>query len=279
MITRTSPTIGGRPVSRLMKKFSFSGFFAWSVLFFLLLPSLIIIPVSFGNRDKIEFPPTVFQLDLYRTFFTSSNWVATAVQSTTIGLVSTLLALVLGTLAAYAIERSRMRGKQLLLIVLLSPLLVPGVVTALGLYSYLAAIGLAGTTIGLIIGHSVYLCPFVIVTVSSGVRELDGNIEIAAEVMGASRSRIFTDVVLPQLRPSLMSAGLFAFLMSFDELIISWFISSPSTMTLPVKMYSSVQTETSPILAAVSTMLTVLSVAICLGAEAIRKARAKPPIV
>lgn len=265
-------------VSRLMSRLSFSGFFAWSVLFFLLLPSLIIIPVSFGNRDKIEFPPTVFQLDLYRIFLTSSNWLATAAQSATIGLVSTLLALVLGTLAAYAVERSRMRGKQLLLVVLLSPLLVPGVVTALGLYSYLAAIGLAGTTAGLIIGHAVYLCPFVIVTVSSGVRELDGSIELAAEVMGASRARIFTDVVIPQLRPSLLAAGLFAFLMSFDELIISWFISGPSTMTLPVKMYSSVQTETSPILAAVSTILTVLSVAICLGAEAIKKARTKSPV-
>lgn len=260
---------------RMQWKFPLTGIMAWSALAFLLLPSLIIIPISFGNRNQIVFPPTEFHWDLYYLFFTTSNWIAATTQSAKVALSSTAIALTLGTLAAYGIERSRIRGKQLLLVVLLSPLLIPGVVTALGLYSYFAAIGLAGTTTALVLGHTVFLCPFVIVTVSAGIKELDGSIETAASVMGAGRLKIFTAVVLPQLRPSLVSAGLFSFLMSFDELVISWFISGAQTTTLPVKMYSSVQTETSPILAAISTMLTILSVIICLGAEGARNLRNK----
>lgn len=261
----------GRGPSVLRKsahwKLPLTGIMAWLTFSFLLLPSLIIIPISFGSQYEIIFPPPVFQLDLYVLFFTTSNWVAATIQSIKIALISTALALILGTLAAYGIQRSYMRGKELLLIVLISPLLIPGVVTALGLYSYFAAIGLSGSTTALIVGHTVCLCPFVIVTVSAGITELDGGAEIAASVMGAGRLKIFTAVVLPQLGPSLLSAGLFSFLLSFDELVISWFISGANTMTLPVKMYSSVQSETSPILAAVSTMLTVLSVVICIAAE------------
>jgi putative spermidine/putrescine transport system permease protein len=242
---------------------------AWIVFAFLLLPSFIIFPISFGNQHEIVFPPPGFHLDLYRLFFTTSNWVPATIQSLKVALLSTAAALVLGTLAAYGLERSRIPGKQLLLVLLLSPLLIPGVVIALGLYSYFAAIGLTGT-VALVVGHTVLLCPFVIVTVSAGISELDASVETAASIMGAGRLRIFTVVVVPQLGPSLFSAALFSFLMSFDELVIAWFIAGPQSMTLPVKMYSSVQTETSPILAAVSTMLTVLSLIICIAAESAR---------
>jgi putative spermidine/putrescine transport system permease protein len=246
---------------------------AWCVFVFLLAPSLIIVPLSFGNKDQIVFPPKEFHLDLYRLFFTTSNWLAATAQSFKVALLSTAIALILGTLAAYGLERSQMRGKNLLLVMLLSPLFVPAVVMALGLYAYVAAIGLAATTTAIVLGHTVFLCPFVIVTVSAGIRELNDRIEIAASVMGASRLKIFTAVVLPQLGPSLLSAGLFAFLMSFDEVVIAWFISAPLTMTLPVKMYTSVQSDSSRILAAVSTLLTTLSVAVALAAEAARNRR------
>lgn len=257
------------------RKKSITTVLAWLAYAFLLLPSLIVIPMSFSNKNEIVFPPRGFYLDLYYLFFTTSTWLQTTVQSAKVALLSTAIALVVGTLAAYGVERSNMRGKQLLLIVLLSPLLIPAVVTALGLYSYVSALGIASTTAGLVLGHTVFLCPFVIITVSAGVRELDASIETAAAVMGASRARIFTAVVLPQLGPSLLSAGLFAFLMSFDEVVIAWFLSGPNTTTLPVKMYSSVQSETSPILAAISTMLTVLSVVICIGAATAANRRKK----
>jgi putative spermidine/putrescine transport system permease protein len=260
---------------------SWAGITAWIVFVFLFLPTLIIIPISFGNKHQIIFPPTEFSWDLYALFFTTSNWTGATLQSAKIALISTCLALLLGTPAAYAIERTQMRGKQVLLVILLSPLLIPGIVIALGMYSYFAAIGLAGSTTALIMGHTIFLCPFVIVTVSAGVRELDCHAEIAASVMGASQAKIFTAIVLPQLHPSLLTAALFSFLMSFDELVISWFISGPQTMTLPVKMYSSVQTETSPILAAVATILTVVSIAICFAAEwakGLRRRPAGPPV-
>lgn len=268
-----STAVAGR---RAFRRPSWAGIMAWAAFLFLLLPNLIIIPISFGNKQQIIFPPTEFSWDLYVLFFTTSNWTQATAQSGKIAFVSTLIALLLGTPAAYALERTQMRGKPILLVILLSPLLIPGIVIALGMYSYFAAIGLSGSTTALIIGHTIFLCPFVIVTVSAGVRELDGHAEIAASVMGANQARVFKSVVLPQLRPSLVTAALFSFLMSFDELVISWFLSGPQTMTLPVKMYSSVQTETSPILAAVATILTVVSVAICFAAEAAKRYRGQP---
>lgn len=252
---------------RRRPRFTFAGIMTWCVFIFLLAPSLVIVPLSFGNKDQIVFPPKEFHLDLYHLFFTTSNWLAVTAQSFHVALLSTAIALILGTLAAYGLERSQMRGKNLLLVLLLSPLFVPAVVMALGLYAYAASIGLAATTTAIVLGHAVFLCPFVIVTVSAGIRELHDRVEIAASVMGASRFKIFTAVVLPQLGPSLLSAGLFAFLMSFDEVVIAWFLSAPLTMTLPVKMFQSVQSDSSPILTAVSTLLTVLSVIVALAAE------------
>jgi putative spermidine/putrescine transport system permease protein len=154
---------------------------------------------------------------------------------------------------------------------LLSPILVPIVVISLGLYLYYSRISLSGTLAGLVLAHAMYVTPFVLVTLAAGIRQLDERLEMAAVIMGATRLRVFIEVVLPQLKPSLVSAALFAFLMSFDEVVIAWFVTGPSTTTLPVTMYSSIKWESSPVLAAIATILTLLSVLICLAAAAVTR--------
>lgn len=236
------------------------------VYFFLLAPSVIIVPVSFSGSTEYVFPPKTLSLDLYNQYLFTSNWVEVTLRSLKIALMATALAMVIGVPGAYALARTDFPGKRALATLLLSPILVPIVVIALGLYLYLSSLRITGTLTGVVLAHTIYVVPFIIITMGAGIRQLDENLERVATIMGAGRVRVLFRVVLPQLVPSLVSAALFAFLMSFDEVVLSWFVTGPSTMTLPVKMYSSIQWESSPVLAAVSTILTMLSIAICLFA-------------
>jgi putative spermidine/putrescine transport system permease protein len=189
---------------------------------------------------------------------------AATLQSFKVAAGATVLSLLLGVGAAYGLSRMTFRGKRLLTVLLLSPIFVPVIVVALGLYLYLGAAKLTGTTFGLIIGHTVVTMPFVIVTALAGLRHVDVNLETAAMVMGANRWTVVRRVTLPLLRPTILAAGLFSFLISFDEVVISYFISHVQQQTLPVKMYSSIHWEISPVLAAISTLLTALSLVVCL---------------
>jgi putative spermidine/putrescine transport system permease protein len=238
---------------------------------YLVLPSLVIVPVSFGNRTELVFPPSQYTLDLYRDYLGAADWLAVTFRSARYALAAAALALLAGVPGAYALSRADFPGKRILVTFLLSPILVPIVVISLGLYLYYSRLALTGTALGLVLAHAVYVTPFVVVTVAAGLEQLDERLETAATIMGATRARVFVAVVLPQLVPSLVSAGLFAFLMSFDEVVIAWFITGPSTMTLPVKMYSSIRWESSPVLAAVATLLIAVSVVICLAAAATRR--------
>jgi putative spermidine/putrescine transport system permease protein len=237
---------------------------AYVVYLFLILPSVVVIPMSFGNKMEFEFPPSTISLFLYQKFFTDKMWIGSAVQSFYVALGTVGLSLILGVTAAYGLVRGKFPGARFLTIVFLSPMLVPVIVVALGLYLYLSSLRLSGTTLGLILGHTVIATPFVIVTSMAGLRHVDERLETVARVLGANRFITFWKVTLPILRPAIFAGALFAFLISFDEVVIAWFVTSPQTITLPVKMYSSIRWEISPVLAAISTMLTVLSVMICL---------------
>jgi putative spermidine/putrescine transport system permease protein len=247
------------------------GVAAWSILAFLLLPSLIIVPIAFGNANEIIFPPRQFGIVLFQRFFTEPGWVAATLVSVRVACITMALSLAVGVPAAYALVRGRFPGRKLLALFLLSPIMVPGVVVALALYLYFARIGLHDGDVRLVLGHTVATLPFVIVTASAGLRQVDRALETAATIMGASRLTIFRRITLPLLRPSIVAGGLFAFLISFDEVVISWFVARADTATLPVKMFSSIQWEVSAILAAVSTMLTGLSVLICLAVTGLKR--------
>lgn len=254
-------------------KFSPVSILAWIGYAFLLMPSLIIIPMSFGDKDELVFPPQSFSLHLYEKYFFDPSWMAATLQSFKVAIGTTVLSLGLGVSAAYGISRSEFPGKRLLTVFLLSPIFVPVIVVALGLYLYLGPMQLSGTTFGLIIGHTVITVPFVIVTSLAGLRHIDRNLEIAAMVMGAGRLTVLARVTLPLLKPTIVAAALFSFLISFDEVVVSYFISHVQQQTLPVKMYSSIHWEISPVLAAISTLLTILSLAICVVVALLQKAR------
>ena len=249
----------------------FSTVMAWLILLFLMLPSFIVVPMSFGGKFEMMFPPTTFDTILYERFFSTGNWIATTITSFKVAIGATVLALLLGVPASYGIVRGTYPGKKIVTLFLLSPILVPVIVLALGMYLYLAAFKATGTDLGLIIAHGVLTTPFVIVTCMAGLRHIDPNLETAATIMGASTMQSFFKVTLPLLKSAMFAGGLFAFLMSFDEVVVAFFITEASTMTLPVKMYSSIKWEISPILAAISSLLTLLSLVICLVGAAAQK--------
>ena len=244
---------------------------AWLVYVFLMLPSFVVVPMSFGDRNEFQFPPSNWSLYLYRQYLFESTWVSTTVQSFKVALLTTGFSLLFGVCAAYGVVRGNFPGKQVLTLFLLTPMLVPVIVVALALYLYLSSFGLNGTTAGLVIGHTLHTTPFVIVMTMAGLRHVDPNLEAAASIMGAGRLYTLWRVTLPLLKPVIVAAALFAFLISFDEVVISYFISATATQTLPVKMYSSIQWEISPVLAAISSLLTLLSLAVCVAGAALQK--------
>ncbi|MBM3600803.1 MAG: ABC transporter permease [Alphaproteobacteria bacterium] len=244
------------------------------VFAFLIAPSLIVIPMSFSDSREIMFPPSGFSWMLYREYFAGPEWVAATIESTLVATGVTALSLATGVPVAYALVRSRLFGVAIIRAFVMMPMLVPTIVFALGLYIYFARLGISGSTLALILGHSVHNLPFVVLVVIAGLRQVNPNIEVAAQVLGASVLRVFFSVVLPMIAGPIAAAGMFSFLISFDEVVIAWFLSSPRTMTLPIKMYSSIQWEVSPVLAAISTLLTLLSLVICVLGVALRRPEA-----
>lgn len=241
------------------------------ILLFLLLPSVITVLISFGDSNQIVFPPKGFSLNLFSRYFSEEGWVSSTWLSFQIAMYSTLLSLFVGVPAAYALTRGAFPGRRVLAIFLLSPIMVPHVVVALALYIYFAEIGLRNGELRLVIAHGVATLPFVIVTASAGLRHIDPALERAATVMGASRLTVLRRVTVPLLSPSIIAGGLFSFLISFDEVTISWFVARAGDTTLPVKMFSSIQFEVSPVLASIATMLTGLSVVVCVLVAFIQK--------
>ncbi|HEY9215196.1 MAG TPA: ABC transporter permease [Ancylobacter sp.] len=244
---------------------------AWVCYIFLVVPSLVVIPISFGNPGQIEFPPRQFTLELYRQFFTDAAWWGSMVQSIIVATATTLLALVLAVPAAYALARSNLPGRGALRGLFMMPMLVPVIVLGLGLYLQFANWGLLDTTVGIVLAHIMLTTPYIMVSVMSGLHHSDKALETVAAIMGASRPTIFFRVVLPQLKPAIAVGALFAFLMSLDEVVVAYFLTGTNAMTLPVKMYSSIRWELTPVLAAVSTLLTVLSLLIAVGIIALQR--------
>lgn len=252
---------------------SFLGtFLAVLVYAFLLAPLMVIVPIAFGPINALSFPPASYSLDLYRILFSSSDWLWPLYQSFKVAVSSTALSLLAGVPAAYWLSRHEFIGKSPLTGIVMSPVIIPHVVIALGLFLYFSYARISGTTIAIVFGHTICTMPFVIVMVAAGVSKLDRNLEFGAELMGASPLRMFFTVVLPQLVPSLVSAALFAFLLSFDEVTISWFLAGTGTVTLPVRMFSALEFEASPVIAAVSTLLMAVSVLVCVVGIMLRRA-------
>jgi putative spermidine/putrescine transport system permease protein len=244
---------------------------AGAVLGYLIFPIIIVVPLSFSSGTYLRFPPPGFGLRWYRNFFERSDWIDSAWLSMEIGLAATVLATMLGTPAALALVRSRFRGRELVNAFIISPLIVPAIIVAIGIYFFYARLGMIGNPISLVIAHTCLAVPFVVINVSATLYGFDERLEYAAMSLGATRWRTFWQVTFPIIRPGVLAGALFAFITSFDELVIALFVSGTTAVTLPRKMWESIQFEIDPTIAAVSTMLVAVTGGLFLMAELLRR--------
>jgi putative spermidine/putrescine transport system permease protein len=249
--------------------------FCGLVVVFLIAPILIIVIASFSGSSRMEFPPQSWSLHLYERFFTSRHWIDPALLSLRVALITTVSATVLGTLAAIGIVRGRFPGRRALEFFLVSPIVMPIIVLAVGLYFLFSAFQIVGRPISLYLGHTVLATPLVIIIVSAALRTADPTLELAARSLGASYLRTLWHITIPVIRPALFGGAAFAFLVSFDELVIAIFVGGPAATTLPKRMWDSIRFEIDPTLTAISTMLVLIAVLTLGSAEVVRRAVAR----
>ena len=229
------------------------------VLAFLVLPILVVAPISFTSGNLLAFPLPGFSFRWYESLVETSVWTTAAWNSLKIGLASSALAMLLGTTAALGLARSSFALKPVVIGLILSPVLVPIVITAVGIYFAFAATGLSGTYLGLVLAHTVLAVPFVVITVMASLESFDFTLVRAASALGASPVTAFRRVTLPIVLPGIASGGLFAFATSFDEIVVTLFLAAPDQRTLPRQLFSGVREYVSPGIAAVATLLVILS--------------------
>ena len=231
------------------------GLFCVLVAIWLLAPTLVIIPISFNEKKSLAFPPDGFSLQWYRNFFTNPEWSSSFFNSLKVAVVVAVVATVVGTLAAFGIDRMRGSVRGFLRAFLITPMVIPGVVLGIGIYAVYLDTRLVGTFTGFVLAHSMLAIPFVLIAVTASLEVFDKRLETAAASLGADRWTTFRTVTLPLIAPGLLSGMLFSFVTSFDEIIVSLFMTSPYLKTLPVQIYSSITRDADPTVAAVGTIL------------------------
>jgi putative spermidine/putrescine transport system permease protein len=246
-----------------------------AVLLFLTLPLLVIVPVSFTAGNSLAFPMPGLSWQWYASVLASDAWRHAARNSLLVGIPASLLALAAGLPAAVALARSRSRLRPLIIGLVLSPMIVPIVITAVGMYFFFVEVGLVGTYTGLIMAHAVLGVPFVVITVTATLEGFDRNLLRAAAGLGANPQRAFRDVMLPLILPGVLSGGLFAFATSFDEIVVALFLAAPEQRTLPRQIFSGVREYVSPAIAAVAVLLTLVSTALLVTTELLRRRSAR----
>lgn len=230
------------------------------VALFLLLPIVIVVPMSFSTAISFEFPPPGYSLGYYAKYFTSEEWLEPTLNSFVIALGATVLTMLLVVPAAFGYVRYRFRGKAFVNLLMMAPLVVPHVVSALAYYGFLGRARLTGTHLGVIVAHGVLAVPVAFLVITATLKGFDRNLERAAMSSGAGPLRTFFHVTLPVLRPGMLVGALFAFLSSFNEAVVVIFIGGRQATTLPKKMYESIRLESDPVIAVVSTLLVSLVV-------------------
>ena len=247
---------------------------AGAIVVFLLAPIVLIFPVSFTNSLYLEFPPSGFSLQWYRELVETSYWTESLWLSVRVAPVSMVLAVALGTMGAVALARARFPFKDAVFSFILSPIIAPVIVTAVALYYFYSELGLVGSYWGLVIGHTVGSVPVVVVVMAAAaLKGFDIRLENAAMSLGASRVRAFFDVTLPIVRPAIIVSAFFAFIHSFDEVVIASFVGGAANATLPVRMWVDVRQDIKPTLAAVSTLLVLFTVLVLLATNWIQGRR------
>ena len=231
------------------------------VLLFLTAPVAIVIPMAFSSASSLTFPPPGFSFRWFETLFYDSGWRAAALNSLFVALISSTVAVLLGGFAAYGIARNRFIFRHLIEGNFVAPLILPPVALSVALYIVFAKIGLLGTFTGIILGHTVLCAPYVVILLGVAIRGFDERFEQVAATLGASKPRILFQIMAPNLWPSILASWLFAFITSFDEVIVTIFVAG-SHMTIPKKMFNELIIQINPTITAVATLLIAFSILI-----------------
>ena len=245
--------------------------FCAGVFVFLILPILAIVPISFSAGEWLTYPLPGLSLRWYEDFLSSEMWLNSLKNSLIVASATTVLATGLGTLAALGLARSHFPLKGLVMAVLISPMIVPIVITAVGVYFFFAAWGLVNTYLGLIFAHTVLAAPFVVITVTSAMQGFDRTLARAGASLGANPPTVFFRITLPLILPGVVSGALFAFATSFDEVVVALFLAGPVQRTLPRQMFSGIRENISPTITAAATLLIVVSVLLMTALELLRR--------
>lgn len=237
---------------------------AGSAIFFLIAPVILLIPMSLGSAEIIEFPPSKICLDQYRKFFSHPAWQSAVLNSLLVAAFTSVVSTSLGLLASLGLVWGRFKGKGAINAFILSPMVVPLIVLALAYYLSLAKLGLIGTKVGLVMAYTPLTLPFSVVPISATLRGFDRRLEHAALNLGANRFQAFMRVTFPIIRPGVLTGAIFAFMIAFDEVVIALFICGSTAVTLPKKMWDVIRYEIEPMLPAISTLLMLLAMLILL---------------
>jgi putative spermidine/putrescine transport system permease protein len=248
---------------------------AWSVLGFLVVPLLVIVPVSLTDRPYLSLPEHALSLQHYQAFFTNPVWVGSSVQSLIIAACSTVLAVVLGAFCAIGCWRLSNGLSSAVRLLTLAPLIVPTVVQGLAMYRFWSFAGLFDTYAGVVLAHTLTGIPFVVITVSASLASFDLRLEQAARSLGASAFDTVRLVIMPSIAPGLISGAVFAFVHSFDELVIVLFITSRAIQTLPKRIWDGLQDRIDPTVASVAVILILITFALMLFDVFWRQRRAR----
>ncbi len=246
------------------------------ILMFLACPVLVVVPISFSSSSYLEFPPRGLSLRWYNEFFGSNTWAPSMLVSIKVAAMTMVLTIILATASAFALTMTPIRGKGALRAILLSPMIIPHIVVAIAVYGWFSTLGLIGTSAGLVAVYTAFALPFAAIVMNASLEGFDRTLERAALNLGATKLRAFWSVTLPSVLPGLLVAGLFSFVIAFDELVVAMFLSGTTATTLPKRMWDGLHTEINPTIAVASTVLLTTSVTLFVCAQiAMRRLRGK----
>lgn len=248
------------------------------IFFFLMFPILVILPLSFNaspyfsfTPEMLAFDPEGYSLRWYKSFFGDLNWQGAVKNSFIIAIFSTIISTFLGTLAALGLSRSDFPFKTTVMGILIAPMVVPLIISAAGMFFFYSRLGLQGTHVGVVLAHAALATPFVVIVVTATLVGFDHSLTRAAASLGASPTRTFFLVTVPLITPGVISGALFAFITSFDEVVVVLFVGSFKQRTIPWQMFSGIREEISPTILAVATMLIIFSVLLLTTIELLRR--------
>lgn len=243
----------------------------------LVAPALIVIPLGFSNATSFVFPPPEFSTRWFESFFTDPRWLSALGNSLTLGVVVMVITTVLGTLAALALDRSRFPGRDLINYLILAPMIIPIILLGIAYYSFFLAFRMTGTMAGFVLAHTALALPFVITSVAPALTTFDRRLELAAHSLGAGPWATFRRVTLPLIAPGIISGAIFAFVTSFDEIVVAIFLTGPYFTTIPVRMFTAVSRELDPTISAVSTIILSITTILLLVVQVIRRPKEDEP--